>query len=226
MGRSTPALRGDFARPRPGGVHHGAGGDAPRRCLDCNHSAGLDADAGRLHFGEDLRTQASRACCVALNHAVGIGQAVAIVPGCGDDPFQIEQRDFRRDFSRREDAGGDAQPVLQGHVVAEHRQIVLVVEQEQVAGPAQIDSLAQLLLEALQHGQAQQRQPHVDLGAELVADAARAFAGGLHPQEGGFFQQHHVLDPACGEMVGRAGPHHPAPDDDDVGGLRQHVSSG
>ena len=218
MGRSTPGQRGHLARPRPGGVHHGAGGDGPRRRLDRGHAARLDADAGGLDLGEDLRAQAPRACGVALHHAVGIGQAVPVVPAGGDDPFQVEQRDSRRDLGRGEDARRDAQPVLQGHVVAEDGQIVLVVQQEQIAGPAQIDGLAQLLLEAFQHGQAEQRQPHVDLGAELVADAARAFAGGLHAQEGAFSSSTTFLIAACGEMIGRAGPHHPAPDDDDVGG--------
>ena len=218
MGRSTPGQRGHLARPRPRGVDHGAGGDGPRRGLDRGHAARLDANAGRFRLGEDLRAQAPRACGVALHHAVGVGQAVPVVPAGGDDPLQVEQRDSRRDLGRGKDAGGDAQPVLQRHVIAEDGQIVVVIQQEQIAGPAQIDRLAQLLLEAFQHGQAQQRQPHVDLGAELVADAARAFPGRFHTQEGRFLQQDNFLDAACSEMVSRAGPHHPAPDDDDVGG--------
>ena len=189
MGRSTPASAATLPAHGPAALTTARVAIVPAGRLDRGHAARLDADAGRLHLGEDLRAQAPRACGVALHHAVGVGQAVPVVPAGGDDPLQVEQRDFRRDFGRGKDAGGDAQPVLQGHVVAEDRQIVVVIQQEQIAGPAQIDRLAQLLLEAFQHGQAEQRQPHIDLGAELVADAARAFAGGLHAQEGGFFQQ-------------------------------------
>ena len=217
-GEVNAGQRGDLARPRPGGVDHGAGGDGPRRGLDRGYAARLDANAGHFRLGEDLRAQAPRACSVALHHAVGVGQAVPVVPAGGDDSLQVEQRDFRRDLGRGKDAGGDAQPVLQRHVIAEHGQIVVVIQQEQITGPAQIDRLPKLLLEAFQHGQAQQRQPHVDLGAELVTDAARAFPGRFHTQEGRFLQQDNFLDAACSEMVSRAGPHHPAPDDDDVGG--------
>ncbi len=141
------------------------------------------------------------------------------MPGAGDHTVQVEQGRFARDLGRAEDARWDAQPVLQGNIIAEDGQIMRVVQQEQVTGPAQIDGLAQLLLEAFQHGQAQQRQADVDLGAELVADAARTFAGGLGAQEGCLFQQDDVPAAALGEVIGRAGPHHPASDDDDVGGV-------
>ena len=73
-------------------------------------------------------TTVARACGVALHHAVGIGQAVPVVPDGGDDSLQVQQRDSRRGLGRRKDAGRDAQPVLQRHVLAEHRQIVVVIQ--------------------------------------------------------------------------------------------------
>jgi hypothetical protein len=73
-----------------------------------------------------------------------------------------------------------------------------------------------LLREALQHRQALEGEPDVDLSGELVADAPCAASGGSGAEGFFLFEEQYIFYPAPGEMVYGTGPHHTAPDDYDV----------
>ena len=151
--------------------------------LDGRHPAALDADAERRHTGEELRPRAACGGGVALHNAVRIGQAVAFMPGRADDVIHLDERRQRGSFVARQDTRRHPQAVLHRHIALEGCQVAAIVEQKQVAGAAQIDGLLQLGLETVEHRQAEQREPDVDFGAELVANAAGALARGLAAEE-------------------------------------------
>src|ERR687891_665626 len=115
----------------------------------------------------------------------------------------------------------DPQPVLEGHVVAEGGEVLIAGQQEQVAAELQADVLPELLGEPLQHPDALDRQPDVDLRGELMTDAPGAATRRHLAEERLPLQQHHVLHAPCREVVRRAGAHHAATDHHGVGRPRK-----
>ena len=154
-----------------------------------------------------------------MYHAVGISQPVARVPGRADNVVAVQKWRHRPGNLCREDLRRHAEPVLHGDVAVEGRKVSLVVQQKKIAGPVQVDVLPQLLVETLQHRQTELREAHVDLGAELVANAAGALAGCFHAEQRTFFQQNDIGATAQGQVPGSAGSHHSATDDDDIRSL-------
>ena len=76
--------------------------------------------------------------------------------------------------------------------------------------------LPELFPEAFDHRQAVKRQCDVDLGRELVAHPARAASRCAGTEMGFFFEEDNILRPAFCEVIGGAGAHHAAADDEDV----------
>jgi hypothetical protein len=89
------------------------------------------------------------------------------------------------------------------------------VRAEEVTALAILGILAGLLPKALQHAKTLDREPHIDFGAELVAHPAGAAAGGALAEEGFALQQQHIPGSGESQVVGGAGAHHPAADDND-----------
>jgi hypothetical protein len=108
---------------------------------------------------------------------------------------------------------------LHRHIALEGRQVAAIVEQKQVAGSAQVDGLPQLRLEAVEHRQAEQREPDVDFGAELIANATGAFARGFAAEKLRLLQEDDIAAAATRQVIGGAGTHDSAADDDDVCGF-------
>src|SRR5206468_12564103 len=88
-------------------------------------------------------------------------------------------------------------------------------QKEQVAVLMEVDRMADLVLEPLEERDRFDREADVRLVRELVADAARVAPGGSRAQQRLALEDDDVGHAAAREMVGDAGAHAPAADDDD-----------
>ena len=85
---------------------------------------------------EQARAQAARVLHVPLDHAGGVAQAVTLVKRPRKDPFQVDEGDHAGYLLRFQPLRHDPQAVLQGHIFAERAHVLLVRQEEEVAGKA------------------------------------------------------------------------------------------
>src|SRR5581483_10079876 len=100
--------------------------------------------------------------------------------GVEDGGAEIVHRELRHDMPRLrrgQKPRVDAVRGLVQEVAGETAGVVLVVEQEEVAGEAEVERLADLVLEALQPADRLEPDADVQLVREQRADAAGAVAG-------------------------------------------------
>ena len=109
-----------------------------------------------------------------------------------------------------------SQVPLHLHIVLEDLHVSRIGQHEEVTALAEVDLLPKLLLEMLEHAQTLDRKPDIDGRAELIANTAGATSCGARAEEGFAFKEHDVLEAAKSEMIGGAGTHHAAADDDDI----------
>ncbi len=170
------------------------------------------------HAGQRPHAKPPGRSHVTHDHAIGVGQTVARAEGTGDDVVGCQQRHAAAHLIAVEPLSRYAQAPLQRHVVPESGNVALVGQQKEIAVTPQADVLAGLFLEAIEHGQAEQGEPDVDFGGELVADPAGALARSAHAEEFLFLEQEHIGAAALRQVIGRAGAHDAAADDDDLRG--------
>ena len=218
------------ATSRPSAAAHSQGrpwASCVDDCFTSNYAAVRDyagdavavaLDAGHGNAVERFDAQPPRRGHIAHDHAVGVGQAVAGTKGAGDDVIGCQQRDAAAHLVAVEPLGRYAQAPLQRHIVPELGDVAVVGQQKEIAVTPQADCLPRFFFEAVEHGQAELGEPDIDFGGELVADAAGAFAGGAHPEKLLFLKEQDVGHAAPRQVIGGAGAHDAAADDDDLGG--------
>ena len=163
------------------------------------------------------------AAYVAGDHAVRVGETVASVKRPGEHVVRLEQWQAVAYLLRAEPFGLYAEAALERHVCLERGDVLFLGEKEHIAALAQADRLAKLSFEALEHADALDRQPDVDLAAELVADAAGALAGSALAEQLAALEDQHVGLAAKRQVVGQAGAHDAPADNDHVGVAGQRV---
>src|ERR1700694_2229051 len=103
------------------------------------------------------------------------------------------------------------------HQAVEVLHLLRARQAHQVADLAEVGRHPDLLLEALQEGDAAHPDPDVDLARELLADAAGVPRRGARPELAAFEEDDvHALP--C-EVIGQRAAHHAAADDDYVRGF-------
>jgi len=105
---------------------------------------------------------------------------------------------------------------MHSHLPTERLDVPLLGQNEQISDFPVISRIARFVLEPVESREAQKRHPGVDLGVEMIADAAGTFGGRFRPEQVVALEQNDVFRPAFRQMVGRRSADHASAGDDDV----------
>ena len=221
-GSSTPTERASSGDQTPAAQTTVPVSIVPERGLDAADLRVLVPDcrdrAAREDRGAVARAPAAYPCTTASGLAwPSSGQYVAArtpsSPAIGDSSPHLVEID---------EPARHAELVLQRDARLEARDVLLAVEQEQVADLVEVDLRARALAEARERLDAAQADRDVERVGELRAEAARG-AARRSARELVALEEADV-DARLGEMERDARADHAASDDDDVGGRGQRRS--
>ena len=158
--------------PRSGRDEHRIDGDLPGSGRDAGDPAAGQLERQRLGSGEQLDPGRDRATDEAVDDAMLIGPAVGRAEPGTSEAATGERRPALSDLVRVQKLAVDAEAVLKPHMRSERGGLLRGSRQEQVADRAEerIDTVA--LRELVPGLGAQLRQPDIELGSELLADAS------------------------------------------------------
>ncbi len=221
-GKLDPERAGDLRRPHPGGADHDVRldpADLVRHRFD--HSvAHLDSRDGRPR--RHRRAVPARAGRVSLHDCLRARVPVEGAERGADHSVQARERAELVHLVQRDEAARHAELVLEGNTLLECGDVLLAVEEEEVADLVEIDLGAGSFLEAGERFDAAQSERDVERVGELRAETSRRATG----RTGGELVPLEEADggPGLGEMERDARADDAAAHDDDVGlsGERSH----
>jgi hypothetical protein len=115
-----------------------------------------------------------------------------------------------------------AERVLDGHVLAEARDVGLGGEEEEIALLPEVALRAHLVAEPLEELDAAKGELHLDFQRKLYADPAGGLAGGPRAHRVAL-EDEDVAGSLAREVIGDGGADGAGADDDDVGGAGNHA---
>ena len=154
----------------------------------------------------------------AHGDAVGIGDAIALAERRADGAVHVEPRRQPRRVRGVEPLHVHTEAALQRDVPAKRLDARRRRQQKQIAVLVEVDRIAHLVGEPLQHADRFDGEADVRLVRELMPDAAGVPPGRSGPEQRVALDEHDVGDAAPGEMIRHARPHAPAADDHDIRG--------
>lgn len=224
VGKGDADQLGDLGGPGPGGVDDPLGGDGTLGGLDNKGMGAAHVDAGDLGEGVDLHAHFSGGLGVAPQERPGEDDSIEWVIASCTEGAGVELGDDFLGFFGGQDAGGDAELVLQGDVALHVGEFGFGAGQKQVAALAKPDVDAELAGEIAANVDGFLHEADVELGGPLHADAAavsaRCAAGQVR-----LLQDVDIAAAPASEFIGQAKAHDAAADDDGFA-LRSQRSGG
>ena len=194
--------RRDLVRPGARAADERAAADRPLRGVDGRHPPGFHAHAGHLTALADVDPTR-----VPLDDRLRGGVPVELAEGRRQQAVRLELGDDRERLLHRQLPRGNAQPVLERERLAERGDVLVPIEQEQVAVAAEVDPLHPLEL-----GHRAESDPDVQLVGELRADPAGRTRGRTG-RERVALEQHDVFHTQLAQVPRDARPHRAAAHD-------------
>ena len=141
----------DQAGPGPRRIHDHPGGDRPLVCFHANNPARRNLNTGHLDIVETLHSQTLRRTHITHDHAVRVDQAIIRIIRPCQGIFKTHQGQASMNFVRGQPFGMDAQALLQLQAVPKDFNIIGFGKNEKITAFAEVDLLADLVLETIEH---------------------------------------------------------------------------